>query len=54
MQALGITITREEFDSFWKTIYTEQKTLGNDGRGDKSKGSQPQVVTYLELINAFT
>ena len=31
MQALGINITRDEFESFWKAIRKNQKRVKQDG-----------------------
>jgi Ca2+-binding EF-hand superfamily protein len=63
MQALGITITREEFDLFWKTIRQPVKTLttqqagAGSNWGKRSLGEQnkpkAESVSYLDLIKAF-
>ena len=63
MQALGISITRQEFDLFWKTIRKPVRTLttkrpgtsSNWGKRSISDQNKPksESVSYLDLIKAF-
>ena len=58
MQTLGINITRDEFEAFWKAIFTSQKVVKSSGasRSDtisSKKKPMMQEVSYLDLIKAF-
>ena len=58
MQALGIAITRDEFDAFWKAIYRAHKSIKAAGKNrtepvNKKQRPPIQAISYLDLIKAF-
>ena len=58
MQTLGINITRDEFEAFWKAIFASRKVVKSSGASRDESISQKkkpliQEINYLDLINAF-
>ena len=58
MQALGIAITREEFEGFWKAMHKAHKRVqashGRRGESASAKQRPPvQEIAFLDLVRAF-
>ena len=57
MQALGINITRDEFEAFWKALFRSKKSVhsSNDGKDSVNKKQRPAVqeICFNNMIKAF-
>ena len=60
MQSLGIAITSQEFDLFWKAVAQpekeqkpEPKVMAWSRNAKKDQKPKQAAVSYLELIKAF-
>ena len=50
MQALGIIITREEFEAFWKALYSSQSRVKVPGRRDQSINDRKKPRRQRETL----
>lgn len=57
MQALGINITRDEFEAFWKALFRSKKSVhsSGDGKDSVNKKQRPAVqeICFNNMIKAF-